>query len=78
MRAAELFAAGQDNAMVARELRVSVRSAQRWRQSWQERGTDGLRSRGPVSRPKLNDALFAVLEEELARGEHEPGRLHER
>ncbi|MFF8868350.1 winged helix-turn-helix domain-containing protein [Streptomyces sp. NPDC015139] len=68
MRAAELFAAGQDNAAVARELRVSVRSAQRWRRSWQERGADGLRSRGAVSRPKLSHALFAVLEEELARG----------
>lgn len=66
--AAELFAAGQDNATIAKELRVSVRSVQRWRRSWQERGPDGLRSRGPVSHPKLNDALFAVLEEELARG----------
>ncbi|MFG2716676.1 winged helix-turn-helix domain-containing protein [Streptomyces goshikiensis] len=26
------------------------------------------RSRGPASRPKLNDRLFAVLEEELAKG----------
>ncbi|MGW4825722.1 IS630 family transposase [Streptomyces sp. NPDC004227] len=68
MMAAELFAAGHGNAAVAKELRVSVRSVQRWRRSWQERGPDGLRSRGPVSHPKLNDALFAVLEEELARG----------
>ncbi|MEU1465067.1 helix-turn-helix domain-containing protein [Streptomyces sp. NPDC005727] len=56
MTAAELFAAGHDNAAVAKELQVSVRSVQRWRRSWQERGPDGLRSRGPVSRPKLNDA----------------------
>jgi transposase len=68
MEAAEMFAAGQDNAAVAKELRVSVRSVQRWRRSWLERGPEGLRSRGPVSRPKLSDALFAVLEEELARG----------
>ncbi|MFD5721698.1 winged helix-turn-helix domain-containing protein [Streptomyces sp. NPDC127036] len=27
-----------------------------------------VRSRGPVSRPKLDDRLFAVLEEELAKG----------
>lgn len=63
-----MFAAGRDNAAVAKELRVSVRSVQRWRRSWRDRGAEGLQSRGPASHPKLNDALFAVLEEELARG----------
>jgi transposase len=63
-----MFAAGRDNAAVAKELRVSVRSVQRWRRSWRGRGAEGLQSRGPASHPKLNDALFAVLEEELARG----------
>ncbi|MFI9187533.1 winged helix-turn-helix domain-containing protein [Streptomyces goshikiensis] len=53
---------------IAKELRVSVRSVQRWRQSWREAGQDAVRSRGPVSRPKLDDRLFAVLEEELAKG----------
>ncbi|MFF8848042.1 helix-turn-helix domain-containing protein [Streptomyces sp. NPDC015127] len=68
LAAAGMFAAGQDNVVIAKELRVSVRSVQRWRRSWRERGPDGLHSRGPASRPKLSDALFAVLEEELDKG----------
>ncbi|MFC1436638.1 winged helix-turn-helix domain-containing protein [Streptacidiphilus sp. N1-10] len=68
LEAAELFASGASNGSVARDLRVSVRSVQRWRQAWQEAGTDGLRSAGPVSLPKLSDRLFAVLEDELAKG----------
>ncbi|MEQ4605667.1 helix-turn-helix domain-containing protein [Streptomyces cavourensis] len=52
---------------IAKELRVSVRSVQQWRRSWREAGWDAVRSRGPASRPKLSDVLFAVLEEELAK-----------
>ncbi|MFE9940526.1 winged helix-turn-helix domain-containing protein [Streptomyces hirsutus] len=68
MEAAEMFAEGQDNATVAKELRVSVRSVQRWRRSWQDDGRQTLRSKGSAARPKLNEALFAVLEQELAKG----------
>ncbi|MER6434433.1 hypothetical protein ABT272_43440 [Streptomyces sp900105245] len=32
------------------------------------RRTEGLRSAGPVSRPKLSGALFAVLEQDLQKG----------
>ncbi|MFE9500555.1 helix-turn-helix domain-containing protein [Streptomyces collinus] len=56
MEAAERFAAGASNAEVAKDLRVSVRSVQRWRRDWQDAGTEGLRSAGPVSRPKLDAA----------------------
>ncbi|MFI6937091.1 hypothetical protein [Streptomyces sp. NPDC050287] len=31
-------------------------------------GTEGLRSTGPVPRPELSEALFTVLEQELAKG----------
>ncbi|MET7434121.1 winged helix-turn-helix domain-containing protein [Streptomyces flaveolus] len=68
MEAAERFAAGASNGEVARDLRVSERSVQRWRRAWQEAGCEGLRSAGPVSTPKLSDTLFAVLEVELAKG----------
>lgn len=68
MRAGEMFADGQGNAVIAKELRVSVRSVQRWRRSWENRGQQALRSRGPASRPKLSEALFSVLEEELGKG----------
>ncbi|MGW2836168.1 IS630 family transposase [Streptomyces sp. NPDC001286] len=68
MQAAELFALGHDNAAVAGQLRVSVRSVQRWHQAWEHGGTPALESRGPASRPKLSEALFAVLDQELAKG----------
>ncbi|MEU2517015.1 helix-turn-helix domain-containing protein, partial [Streptomyces syringium] len=55
------FAAGRGSTEIAKELRVSVRSVQRWREAWREAGQDAVRSRGPASRPKLNDVLFAVL-----------------
>ncbi|MFF8366663.1 hypothetical protein ACF05F_32210, partial [Rhodococcus erythropolis] len=45
-----------------------MRSVQRWRRSWQEGGRQTLHSKGSAARPKLNEALFAVLEQELAKG----------
>lgn len=68
MQAAELFALGHDSSTVAKQLRVSVRSVQRWHQAWESGGTPALESKGPASRPKLSEALFAVLEQELAKG----------
>ncbi len=63
-----MFAEDQDNATVTKELRVSVRSVQRWRRSWQEGGRQTLHSKGSAARPKLNEDLSAVLEQELAEG----------
>ncbi len=68
MDAAEMFAAGQGNDAVAKRLRVSVRSVQRWRRAWEEAGRQGLRSMGSAARPGLSEALFTVLEQELAKG----------
>ncbi|MFJ7146634.1 winged helix-turn-helix domain-containing protein [Streptomyces sp. NPDC100445] len=68
MEAAVMFAEGRGSTDTAKELRVSVRSVQRWRQAWKAAGRDGVRSHGPASRPKLSEALFAVLEEELSKG----------
>src|ERR1700761_792458 len=68
MDAAERFAAGLDSALIAKELRVHVRSVQRWRAAWSAGGDAGLVSKGPVSRPILSDELFAVLEQELEKG----------
>ncbi|MFF8532033.1 winged helix-turn-helix domain-containing protein [Streptomyces sp. SAS_267] len=47
---------------------MSVRSVQCWRRPWHDAGAEGLRSAGPVSLPKLSEAPFAVLEQELAKG----------
>lgn len=66
--AASRFALGQDNAVTARELRVHVRSVQRWRAAWSEQGEAALRSKGPASLPVLSEELFAALEAELERG----------
>ncbi|KOV22188.1 transposase [Streptomyces sp. XY152] len=74
MEAAGMFAAGQDNAAVAKELRVSVRSVRRRRRSWQEGGRQTLHSKGPAARPEPNGALFAVLEQEPAKGPVAHGR----
>ncbi|MGW6684190.1 helix-turn-helix domain-containing protein [[Kitasatospora] papulosa] len=53
-----MFADGRGSTGIAKELRVSVRSVQRWRRSWREAGQDAVRSRGPAVRPKLNDRLL--------------------
>ncbi|MFF0011366.1 helix-turn-helix domain-containing protein [Streptomyces sp. NPDC005374] len=37
--AAELFDGGHGSAAIARELRVSVRSVQRWRRAWKRVGS---------------------------------------
>ncbi|MEV0637771.1 helix-turn-helix domain-containing protein [Streptomyces sp. NPDC050619] len=52
MQTAELFALGHDNAAVAKQLRVSVRSVQRWHQAWEHGGTSAHRARPPARRPR--------------------------
>jgi transposase len=82
MEAADLFVLGNDNAAVAKGFRASVRSVQRWRRAWENGGTAALAPAGPASRPKLSEELFAVLEQELAKGPvahgwpDQPGHWH--
>ncbi|MFF0001118.1 helix-turn-helix domain-containing protein [Streptomyces avermitilis] len=62
MQAGELFTLGHDDAAIARQLRVSVRSVQqRWHQAWERGGTPGLESKGQAPRPRYAgaDARFA-------------------
>ncbi|MEU9663742.1 hypothetical protein AB0P44_43295 [Streptomyces chartreusis] len=61
MEAAECFQQGDENADIAHDLRVGVRSVQRWRKTWSHRRPRALASKGPVSLPLLSDELFAVL-----------------
>ncbi|MFD4630289.1 helix-turn-helix domain-containing protein [Streptomyces sp. NPDC058284] len=64
----ERFERGEKNVVIAKELRVNVRSVERWRRAWCQDGTAALASAGPPKLPKLTDDRFAELEQELARG----------
>jgi transposase len=64
----ERFTRGEENAVIARDLRLSVRSVQRWRKTWSQGRPRALASKGPPSLPLLSDGLFAVLELELVKG----------
>ncbi|XCM29190.1 helix-turn-helix domain-containing protein [Streptomyces parvus] len=54
LQAAERFAQGEASSVIAKDLRVSVRSVQRWRQTWEQGGPRALRSQGPASLPRLS------------------------
>ncbi|MFJ9831697.1 helix-turn-helix domain-containing protein [Streptomyces sp. NPDC101169] len=73
LKAAERFAQGEASSVIAKALRVNVRSVQRWRQKWDEDGRRALRSQGPASLPRLSQEQFAQLEAELAKGPAEHG-----
>lgn len=68
LQTAERFARGEGSTAIAKDLRVSVRSVQRWRRIWSEGGPRALRSQGPASLPRLSEKQFAQLEAELAKG----------
>ncbi|MFI5681764.1 winged helix-turn-helix domain-containing protein [Streptomyces cellulosae] len=68
LQAGERFARGGRTSDIAKDLRVSERSVERWRHDWREGGMAGLKSKGPAKLPKLSDERFARLEEELAKG----------
>lgn len=68
LQAAERFARGETNDVIAKDLRVSVRSVQRWRRAWAEGGPRALCSSGPASLLRLDEEQFAQLEAELAKG----------
>lgn len=66
---AERFRQGDENPVIAHDLRLSVRSVQWWRRrAWSQNEPLALASKGPASLPLLSDELFAVLERELANG----------
>ncbi|MFH8350418.1 winged helix-turn-helix domain-containing protein [Streptomyces sp. NPDC018045] len=68
LRAAELFALGRSDVEVARELRVTRMSVNRWRRAWCGGGSAALASKGPPCRPRLGEAQFARLEMYLRMG----------
>ncbi|MDH6222472.1 transposase [Streptomyces pseudovenezuelae] len=71
--AGERFARGEKTAVIAKDLRVSERSVERWRRAWREGGMDALATAGPPKVPRLSDGQFAELEKESARPPAEHG-----
>jgi transposase len=68
-RAAQLFARGQRQADIVRELRVSRETASRWYDAWRAHGAAGLRGAGRAGRkPRLDAAALQRLEAALLRG----------
>ncbi|MFE9360738.1 helix-turn-helix domain-containing protein [Streptomyces olivaceoviridis] len=60
LKAAERFAQGEASSVIAKALRVNVRSVQRWRQKWEQGGPRALRSQGPASLPRLSQKQFTT------------------
>ncbi|MDN3028358.1 winged helix-turn-helix domain-containing protein [Streptomyces sp. S.PB5] len=71
--AGERFTRDERTAVIARDLRVSERSVERWRRAWREGGMDALASTGPAKLPRLSDGQFTESERELALGPAEHG-----
>ena len=68
LRAAKLFAAGVGAPDVARQLRVSPKSAYQWRRDWAAGGPAALASTGPGGQrcklgPALREELAAMLDQ---------------
>ncbi|MCX4736222.1 winged helix-turn-helix domain-containing protein [Streptomyces sp. NBC_01363] len=78
LQAAERFVRGEAGSVIAKDLRVSVRSVQRWRHLWEEGGPGALRSQGPASLPRPSEKQFAQLEAEPTKGPGAHGREDQR
>jgi len=64
-----MFAQGRTSPQVARQLRVSAKSAYAWRQAWKTGGVAALASKGPGGPPaKLTGQQVARLDTELQAG----------
>ncbi|MBK3573907.1 helix-turn-helix domain-containing protein [Streptomyces sp. MBT65] len=72
-QAGERFTRDEKTAAIAKDLRESEQSVERWRRAWREGGMDALASTGPSKLPRLSDGRFAELEKELTRGLAEHG-----
>src|SRR5512142_809337 len=68
LEAVKRFEQRASSAVVAAELRVSVRSVRRWRQAWLAGGTAGLASRGQATRCRLDEQQLAALDAVLDAG----------
>ncbi|SQD98612.1 transposase [Parafrankia sp. Ea1.12] len=68
LAAADRFAAGATRTEVAREFKVTPKTAGCWYRAWESGGAAALRSAGPLSRCRLDDRDLGRLEAILRRG----------
>lgn len=68
LQAVERCEGGQKNAEIAADLRISVRSVERWRRAWREGGEAGVLSKGSPGRLRLSEVQISRLARELERG----------
>jgi transposase len=69
LEAAHLYEQGVQPAQVARQLRVSTKSAYQWRRRWRAGGDSALASKGPGGATcRLSEVQLQRLRSELARG----------
>lgn len=74
MEAGTLFAQGESQAEVARQLKVSRQSVSRWWKSWSKKGKPGLQGSDRTGRPqKLSDGELKKIAEKLVKGPRSNG-----
>src|SRR2546423_13079882 len=75
LQAAAMFDQGVSPVQVARELRVSTKSAYQWRRRWRAGGDAALASDGPGgAEGRLSEGQLGRLRAELEGGPAAPGR----
>jgi len=73
-RAAQLFAKGETQAWVARQLKASRQSVSRWYRQWKADGLQGLRAAGRAGRkPRLSEIQLRKVDTALRQGARQHG-----
>lgn len=73
-QAADLFAKGETQAWVARQLKASRQSASRWHRQWKSNGVEGLRAAGRAGRKRrLSPSQLEKVDAALRQGARQHG-----
>jgi transposase len=73
-QAARLFAKGERQASVARQLKASRQSVSRWHRQWKSEGMAGLRAAGRAGRkPRLSAGQLGQVDTALRQGARQHG-----
>jgi len=73
-QAAQLFAKGETQAWVARQLKASRQSVSRWYRQWKAEGLRGLRAAGRAGRkPRLSEIQLQEVDTALRQGARQHG-----